>query len=441
MVRRLATAFPVALLMAACDSTTEPAPVTLETADSATVMVDSTLDLRDSVSSSARLTWVSLDTLTATVDTSGVVTAHLPGMARIAVAADTIVQVVNVRITARVAALSIGLNGICVATPEGLVFCTRRNHVYRVAVPRGTIDLSAGEDRACARLTNAQTWCWSNSLFAPDSVQTPSRVTGGDGFLALSIGSRHQCGIRADSTLNCWGRNFFYPMTSLLPAQVSTPTQTGDTLRFRAAVASEDYTCGIARDGAPWCWGNNNWDHLGRAGNPGSCLADPCIALPHRITMDSAFVAVKAGGQHNCALTASGQAWCWGGNGSGELGDTVAGGCTTRGALCSELPQRVNTGARFARLALGVEHSCALTATGEAWCWGSNGFSQLGRGPTPDQGLPAEVSGGLRFRTLVASGVATCGIALDDTAWCWGRTSYAGVSFEEAVPTRLPFQP
>ena len=34
----------------------------------------------------------------------------------------------------------------------------------------------------------------------------------------------------------------------------------------------------------------------------------------------------------------------------------------------------------FTELATGQAHVCALTDAGEAWCWGNNTFGQLGNG-------------------------------------------------------------
>jgi alpha-tubulin suppressor-like RCC1 family protein len=58
---------------------------------------------------------------------------------------------------------------------------------------------------------------------------------------------------------------------------------------------------------------------------------------------------------------------------AGRLGDG-----TTKPSVA---PVLVATDLRFTRIAAGNEQTCALTATGAAYCWGSDGFySMLGRG-------------------------------------------------------------
>ena len=43
-------------------------------------------------------------------------------------------------------------------------------------------------------------------------------------------------------------------------------------------------------------------------------------------------------------------------------------------------------------LALGGYHTCALTTSGNIWCWGGNSVGQLGIGSTADQYIPVAVS-------------------------------------------------
>jgi alpha-tubulin suppressor-like RCC1 family protein len=46
----------------------------------------------------------------------------------------------------------------------------------------------------------------------------------------------------------------------------------------------------------------------------------------------------------------------------------------------SVAPVQVSNLAGVAGIALGNQHSCAFTADGTVWCWGSNDKGQLGNG-------------------------------------------------------------
>ncbi|MBC7897841.1 MAG: RCC1 repeat-containing protein, partial [Cytophagaceae bacterium] len=95
--------------------------------------------------------------------------------------------------------------------------------------------------------------------------------------------------------------------------------------------------------------------------------------------------ALTAGGEHTCGRTSSGAGYCWGFNGTGQLGDGTG---THRLA-----PTMVSGGQAFTTLTAGGEHTCGLTSAGAAYCWGVNNLGQLGLG-----GGPTPVIGGIVFR-------------------------------------------
>jgi serine/threonine protein kinase/alpha-tubulin suppressor-like RCC1 family protein/uncharacterized protein YjdB len=122
---------------------------------------------------------------------------------------------------------------------------------------------------------------------------------------------------------------------------------------------------------------------------------------------------VSAGGSHSCGITQSGAAVCWGSNASGQMGDGSVGAGSNNPAL-------VSSSASFTALVTGGDHSCGLTQSGGVICWGANTKGQLGNGRTAGPPAPAAVVGNHTFQSLTAGTRHTCGIATDGTAWCWG---------------------
>ena len=117
----------------------------------------------------------------------------------------------------------------------------------------------------------------------------------------------------------------------------------------------------------------------------------------------TSFSSVYAGGAHTCALTAAGNAFCWGRGESGQLGvPAPTTTCQTDGGpfSCSMIPIPVATGLGFVRLALGGAHTCALLSDGTAFCWGNNASGQLGDGTTTNRDRPVPVSTGLKFTSI-----------------------------------------
>jgi len=83
-------------------------------------------------------------------------------------------------------------------------------------------------------------------------------------------------------------------------------------------------------------------------------------------------------------VTTSGPTYCWGWNGSGELGD----GTTTNRLV----PTVVAGGLTFTAVSAGFGHTCGVTPSGAAYCWGGNYAGQLGDGSTTDRLVPTPVA-------------------------------------------------
>ncbi|MDP3775419.1 MAG: IPT/TIG domain-containing protein, partial [Gemmatimonadales bacterium] len=140
----------------------------------------------------------------------------------------------------------------------------------------------------------------------------------------------------------------------------------------------------------------------------GSCTGCFTYNPPVTVTRTS----LTAGGGHTCGLTSGGAAYCWGGNGSGQLGD----GSTTQ----RPTPVAVAGGITFASLAPGGGRTCGVTSGGAGYCWGVNSDGQLGDGSTTQRSTPVAVAGGLTFASLTAGGGHTCGVTSGGAAYCWG---------------------
>ena len=74
----------------------------------------------------------------------------------------------------------------------------------------------------------------------------------------------------------------------------------------------------------------------------------------------------------------------------------------------------------FAAVSAGNNHTCGVTASGTAYCWGSGRTGVLGNGSTDDQTTPVAVSGGLSFTSVSAGSEHTCGVTTSGGAYCWG---------------------
>ena len=99
-----------------------------------------------------------------------------------------------------------------------------------------------------------------------------------------------------------------------------------------------------------------------------------------------------SGTLHSCALTLDSEAFCWGAGDRGQLGRPAV-DLIDYPPYIEEVgtPEPVVGNLTYATLAAGEEHTCGVTWSGETYCWGANGSGQLGDGSQADRNEPVRV--------------------------------------------------
>ncbi|CAN5831850.1 hypothetical protein BH11MYX4_BH11MYX4_67700 [soil metagenome] len=126
-------------------------------------------------------------------------------------------------------------------------------------------------------------------------------------------------------------------------------------------------------------------------------------------------VTLAAGGQNTCAIAASGQVKCWGGNGAGQLGR----GNVALSASTPQLVFRIPKGAT--QISVGDSYVCAIVDS-LFTCWGSNTSGQFGNGSTDNTTLPVVIPlAGVP--DAIGAGSATTCASVGGAGLCWGANS------------------
>jgi alpha-tubulin suppressor-like RCC1 family protein len=194
---------------------------------------------------------------------------------------------------------------------------------------------------------------------------------------------------------------------------------------FRAISAGTSHSCAIDSTGQAWCWGRNN------AGQLGDSTGTENHPFPVQVSGLNNAIAISAGSLHSCAIDATGQAWCWGG---GFLGN----GTNTT----SYVPVPVSGLSNATAISAGYEHTCAIDSTGQAWCWGHNWNGQLGDGTQINSSIPVPVSG-LSNATAISVGreaAYTCAIDGTGQTWCWGHNHIGQLGDGTTTDSNIPVQ-
>lgn len=172
--------------------------------------------------------------------------------------------------------------------------------------------------------------------------------------------------------------------------------------------AGHDHTCAI-KNAALYCWGANGSGQLG-TGNTANRTTPGLVAA-----MDVGVTAAAAGSVHTCAIK-NNALYCWGLNSSFQLGD----GTNTSSTFARAV---VNMDSGVQAVSVGFDHTCAIK-NAALYCWGTNNNGQSGvANAGANQQVPSLVTGFNAGVTAVAAGFQhTCAIR-NGGLFCWGRNS------------------
>lgn len=347
-----------------------------------------------------------------------------------------------------VASVQAGVSMTCALTTAGDAYCWGANIDGRLgdgtttsrfvpsAVPSGYkfTQISAGSHGCALNIHEGGVWCWGYNLFGEIGDEThyprlrPTGIAQGLGFIEVSAGpGEHTCGVTSDHDMWCWGSNEFGQLGDGTREYRTGLRLVPSEARFttRTISAGDRRTCAVKIDGVAYCWGDNSRGQLG----DGTTVDRYSVTA---VVGGLQFASISPGSPtHTCGLTTSSAAYCWGSNAYGKLGDG-----TTADRL---VPVAVSGGLTFSALSVGLgNQTCGLTSSGAAYCWGVNDYGQLGDGTTISRSTPTRVAGGLVFVQLSAGDGHTCGVTVDGVAYCWGKNSNGQLGDGSATPRLVP---
>ncbi len=303
----------------------------------------------------------------------------------------------------------------------------------------------SGESHHCAVFSTGNVRCWgkndfgqlgygnTNTIGDDESPLSAGDVNVGCTVSDMALGANHTCALCNSGRVRCWGKGTSGQLGYGATANIGDnelPYLSGEVRNEAVAtqvVAGADHTCVLTDEQEVRCWGKGADGRLGYA-STNNIGDNEAPSTAGTVSLDDPIAMIAAGAAHTCALTTTGDVYCWGSGASGVLGYG-----NTNSIGDNESPSsvgKVPLGGTATKISSADKHTCVLTSTGKIRCWGDNssqgvgfvGTEPIGDNETPGQKGDARVLG---YFTDVAVGYSeTCGKSLDGSgSWlCWGGT-------------------
>ena len=183
----------------------------------------------------------------------------------------------------------------------------------------------------------------------------------------------------------------------------------------------------------------------------GSQLGGQATTITPPATRGIQFNQISSGPDtnHSLAIGSDGNAYAWGSNSNGQLGD---GTTTNRSApITVRKPTGASKDFTYTQVSAAGPHSLAIGSDGYAYAWGRNQYGELGNNSTSDSHVPVRVrdpahpndpNAGLKATQAIGAGFYHS-LAFDDqegSIWAWGYNGDGELGNNSTVSSHVPVQ-
>jgi len=185
--------------------------------------------------------------------------------------------------------------------------------------------------------------------------------------------------------------------------------------------AGYSHTCEIT-GGNAYCWGLNASGELGNNSTVNSSV--PVPVYTGGALAGVTLTQISAGDNFTCALSSAGAAYCWGYDVDGELGN----GANTASQVTpvAVTTSGVLSGVTLTQISAELGFACAVGSAGAAYCWGLGTSGQLGNNLGTSSNVPVAVTAsgvlsGVTVTQVTAGNGFACAVGSAGAAYCWGQ--------------------
>ncbi len=249
-----------------------------------------------------------------------------------------------------------------------------------------------------------------------------------EGVRSISVGASHACALKSGGEVLCWGFNGAGQLGDGTTKSRHYAVAVKELPRASFVSAGLFHSCAVA-SGKAYCWGDNREGELG--------TRTPAEQMASARAVDgltTGVTRIAAGFHASCAIH-QGRVKCWGTNRHGGLGVPVNYG----NWRANPEPQTVlGLDPDVSEISTGLYSACALTR-GKMQCWGYNGDGQLGDGTTRTRWKPQPVIGmSERVEALAASYLYSNCAVQSEKLFCWGYNGWGNLGDGSRKNVLLP---
>lgn len=281
---------------------------------------------------------------------------------------------------------------------------------------------------AISELGQLYTWGANSAgqLGVGDTVDrsSPTAVVGGQLFNSFQNYNSTAMGITPSGAMYAWGQNQNGQLGIGTQSNTNSPQIVLGGLTFAklpvySGITNNPVSFGITTSGDLYAWGTNTSGILGTNQNPTTTLA---ASSPIAVVGGLKWQSVYQCNLNAWGITTSGDLYGWGVNNSGQIGDgtlvTRSSPVLVVGGLKWKAIYPIGPAGNTGQTVLG------LTTSGQAYAWGTNTDGQLGDGTVVAKSSPVAVLGGLTFTQLGIRGdtpdFSCFGVTANGQVYGWG---------------------
>lgn len=190
------------------------------------------------------------------------------------------------------------------------------------------------------------------------------------------------------------------------------------------------HSMALDANGQAWTWGANNDGQIGDN-------STQFPTEPFKVLTDKKVTYISASASNSYAIDEDQNLWGWGSNYYGQMADG-----NEKGADVLE-PMQILAGTKISILYTGKDHMYAKDVDGNTWAWGRNNAGQLGDGTkvnilTPVKFEPMDGGNALELDTLALAEAHTLALDKEGNIWVWGNATFYRLGLETTLGQLAP---